>query len=119
MSLLQVPATISKASTMSNRCLRLQIDTQENLSDEEITGLMTKIDKYGHFCFLEDKEIDESMVIDLPALPKKLNDEKSPSLRFRNTLYVYWKEKGEKGSFELFYNQTYEKLIKDLKEKLT
>lgn len=116
--ILQTPATITKVSTMSNRTLRLQIDTQENLTDEQIASLVSKVDKYGYFCFLEDTQIDESDLVKLPPLPKKLKEEQSPAQKFRSVLYILWEQNGKKGDFELFYNRTYERLINEIKEKL-
>lgn len=117
--ILQVPAVISKASTMANRVLRLQIDTQENLTDEQISKLISKIDKYGWFVFLEDEAIDESDIINLPELPKREEDKKSPSQRLYNSLYIFWKQQGEKGDFELYYRNQMEKFINAIKERLT
>ena len=59
MKLLQVPATISKITSMSNRTLRCQVDTQENLSDEELAKIIGNIDKFGWFTFSPDNQIEE------------------------------------------------------------
>lgn len=43
---------------------------------------------------------------------------KSPSQRLRNTIFVLWKQKGERGDFESFYDSIMEQLIENIKDKL-
>ena len=117
--LLQVPGTITKVTSMANRRQRIQIDTQENLSDEQIVGLSPKIDKFGWFVFLEDKKIQPDQVMDLPALPVKRDEEKkSPSRRLHDVLYIYWKQQGSQGDFEVFYRGWMDSKIDQIKETL-
>lgn len=114
----QTPATISKVTSMANRSIRLQIDTQEALTDEAMAKLMSKLEKYGHFCFLEDSEISLDHVIDLPSLPKR-DEGKSPSQRLHAVLFLLWKQNGENGLFQTYYETQMEKFIDYLKERLT
>lgn len=119
MKLLQTPATISKVTSMRNRTLRCQVDTQENLSDEEMAKLMANIDKFGWFMFSPDNQIDEKDLLDLPSLPKRAEENKSPAQKLHNTLYVYWKQEDSKGDFETYYRRYMEKRINEIKERLT
>ncbi len=99
MELLQTPATISKVGTMSNRSLRLQVDTQEDLTDEQIAKIMAHHDKYGWFCFMSgDKKIEIDDIKDLPELPKE-DGQISPSERLYKRMYVFYlnKHKDAKG----------------------
>lgn len=99
MELLQTPATISKVATMSHRSLRLQVDTNEDLSDEQVAKIMAHHDKFGWFCFLAgDKQISADNVVNLPELPKE-DDQISPSERLFKRMYVYYmsKNKDSKG----------------------
>jgi len=118
MKLLQVPATISKITSMSNRTLRCQVDTQENLSDEELAKIIGNIDKFGWFTFSPDNQIDEEDLLDLPSLPKRAEEEKSPAQKLHNTLYVYWKQEGAKGEWEIYYRRYMDKRINEIKERL-
>lgn len=118
--LFQVPATVTKVSSMSGRSLRLQVDTQENLSDEQMSKIMSLFDKYGYFCFLaDDREIDTLDLIDIPPLKKREEDNKSPAQKLRAVLYVFWSQNGEQGDFEVFYRSKMDKFINAVKEKLT
>jgi hypothetical protein len=60
--------------------------------------------------------------LDEPEAPKYVVDAdidtKTPSQRLRNTLFVLWKQTGEKGDFETFYNSNMEKFIDLVKSKL-
>jgi len=116
--LLQLPATISKVSSMANKVLRLQIDTNENLSEEQMAKIMSKYDKFGYFCFLEDTRIKEDDVIDLPPLPKDEADQKSPSQRLRARMFVYYKETHTEDKFNEWYADTLNKIGEQYLQKL-
>lgn len=117
--LLQIPATISGTKSMANRVLRLSVDTQENLTDEQMGKLSALHEKYGWFCFLPDTEIKPEELIDMPALPKKrAEDKKSPAEQLHALLYIYWKQSGSKGDSELFYRQYIEKRCQEIRERL-
>lgn len=122
-SLLQLPATISKIITMSNRCLRLHIDTQENLADEEISKIVANHDKLGWFTFVAgvEKSIKAEDLLDLPEL-KDETDQKSPSQRLRAVMYIEWDKKSApyktKWPFEVYYRGEMERIIDKRKEAL-
>lgn len=112
----QVPATITKITTMADKSLRLQVDTQELSADDKakVFGLH---DLYGWFMFSEASFKDEDL--NLPDIPQpKTDDKKTPSQRLRSVIYVYWEQTGKNGDFESFYNQYMEKIINHIKDKL-
>jgi len=118
-SLLQLPATISKASTLSNRVIRLWIDSQENMTDEQMSAVFAKIEKLGWFCFLEDSKISEEDVLDLPELPKDESDKISPTQRLRNRLFVYYKETHkDESKFNEWFADTVDRLGQKYLDKL-
>ena len=53
-------------------------------------------------------------------IPKEQAEEtqKTSSQRLRATLFVLWKQQGQKGDFEVFYREKMEKLIDMVKSKL-
>jgi len=118
--LLQIPATISKIQTMAKRSLRLFIDTQEDLTDEQVQRIMSNYERYGYFCFLVDNKIEEKEVLDLPALPPKdEGKKKSPSHRFHDRLFVYYSHTHtDTSKFSAFYEETLEKIGKHYLDKL-
>ena len=117
--LFQIPGTVSKVTAKANRGLRIQFDTQENLGDEQLATSMSLVDKYVWGCFMPDTQIDIAEIIDLPDLPVREDGQKSPSQRQRAVLFVYWKQQGAKGDFEVFYNKSINDYIDNVKEKLT
>lgn len=118
MDLLQVPAQIVKVTTMAHRSVRVVADTQENLLDEQMAKIMGNHEKVGWWCFLpEERKIDALDVISLPRLEWD-KDEKTPGQRLRAALYVYWEQKKPTETFAQFYEQTMEKYINAVKEKL-
>ena len=116
----QLDATVSKVTSMSNRSLRVQVDTQENLADESMAKVMALLDKYGHFVFLPDtRPIDEMDLLTIPPLKAREDIKQSSSQRLRGVLYVLWKQKGEQGEFENYYHSKMEKFISAVKDNLT
>ena len=62
----------------------------------------------------------ESTLHDLaiPEIIPEFKSDKTPSQRLRNTLFVLWKKKGEKGNFDVFYKQQMEKIINWVKDNI-
>ena len=104
---------------MANRSLRLQIDTQENLSDEEVMKIMSKFDQLGYFCFLVgETEIKAEDLINLPKIEVE-KGEKTPSQRLRNRLFVWYKKTHtNKDDFNAWYTDYLEKLGDKFLEKI-
>lgn len=98
----QVPSTISKIITMADKSLRLQVDTQE-LSQQEMAMVFNLYDSLGVFIFSET-DIKETDLIDLPEV-KVDKEEKTPSQRLRNRLYVYYSQAINKGDFDSWYKK--------------
>lgn len=113
----QIPAAITKISTLSGG-LRLQIDTQELPDMSQTQNLWNNYNKLGWFVF-NVSEINEETLINLPEL-KYAKEEKSPSQRLYNVLYVLWeKDNHGKDNFKDFYEWYMESLIEKIKEKLS
>jgi len=117
-TLLQLPSTISKIITMGNHALRLQVDTQENIDNKVMAKILSLYNKLGYFCFLVgDKKIQAEQLVDLPEL--KTEDEKTPSQRLRNRMFVYYKETHtDTSKFNIWYEQTIDKIGQKYLDKL-
>ncbi|NHZ85788.1 MAG: hypothetical protein GWP19_07895 [Planctomycetia bacterium] len=114
----QVPAEINKLTTMINGSIRLQIDTQENITADHLRVLLDSMNKVGWFNFAI-REIEAADMIDLPKISVSKTDSKTSSQRLRNTIYVLHIQKGgSKDNFEVFYNSYMEKMIDFVKSKL-
>ena len=85
----QVQSTITKISTFADHSLRLQVDTDRELSAEENALVFSLYNRSGYFMFKE-VEILEQDIIDIPDEIKEFKTEKSSSEILRNRLYVYY-----------------------------
>ena len=113
--ILKVPGTISKVTTMADKGLRLQVDTQE-LGPEDAGKVMLLRDRLGTFVFCE-QGISEEDIKNLPKVELE-EGEKAPSARLRASLYVFWDQRKIQEPFDIFYRRQMEKFIGTIKEKL-
>ena len=112
----QVPGEIVKIETLS-RCLRLRIDTQENVSADALKRLIELRNQVGWFTF-SIRQIEATDIVDLPPIKKKDDGIKSKAQIMRGVLFRIW-EKDNEGmeDFELYYDVKMDKFINHLKEK--
>ena len=122
--LLQVPATVTKVTSMRNSSLRIQVDTQEGLTGLVKAKVMGYHEKYGVFAFAhEEKGIDRKDLV-IPDFEPMEKGEKSLSQRQRAVLFLHWKQNGKKDlyghecSADEYYRQKMEQIIDHLKSKL-
>lgn len=110
-----VPATITKITTMADKSLRLQVDTQE-VDAETKSTIFEMHDKLGYFFFDEAsiRKIDKAQ---LPEIVQE-EDEKSPSKRLRSVLYVWYEQQKIKEPFDIYYRRVMDKYIDQIKERL-
>jgi len=111
----QVPAVITKISTMS-KWLRLTVDTQEVVQADKLEKLFSLNEKLGWFTF-SSHQIEPEDIIELP--PLKVDSQKTPSERMRAVIFRLW-EQDNNGydDFNLFYRYYMVKIIDKLKERL-
>ena len=116
--LFQTAALITKMETMGDGGIRIVFDTQEISKEDEVAKLF-RLKKGGiGWLLFKNKEIEMEDVPDYD--PESFEEEKSPSKRLRNIMWVYHKEvkKGDKKDFDLFYRNYLERLIENYKSKL-
>jgi hypothetical protein len=103
-----------------------------------MTGFSSRVDKSLSFRGVTPELTAEEMVVmmnlqnvlcEVMIFPKDEKDvdvmqvqkeviHKSPSQRMRSVIFLLWKQTGEEVPFEIYYNQTMEKIIDHLKSKL-
>ena len=116
--LFMVDGYVTKVSTMSKNCLRIQIDTQETVSPETAGRIFGWLDQLGHFLFAI-RQLQPEDLLDIPSPEPEFKNEKSDSLRMRNVLYRLWEQKDEGyKDFNLYYKFHMNKMIDFLKNKL-
>ena len=117
-SIFQVPAEVSKVTSMSNRSIRIQVDTEEDLADKQIAELFNFFEKRGWFTFLIERNIDAVDIINTPEWKPEFPEEKSPASRMRGVIFRIWESKGKPGEYDDYYKRHMNKIIEALKDKI-
>ncbi len=115
MKIFQVASIIEQIKSLADGSWQLKISTQE-LSPEQVASVAEQKGKLGWFMFSENSFSEN----DIPKeQAPEFKDDKSPSQRLRNVLFVYWKEntKHEK-TFEVWKNEWFERKIEEVKKYL-
>lgn len=115
-NLFQSPALITKVESQHDGGIRVVVDTQEITDPEQLAMLFHLKGDLGWFLFKKTEVVLE----DIPDYdPQQFDEEKTPSKRLRNVLFIYWKEVlGQKGNFESFYRGWMDKKIEAVKGEL-
>lgn len=112
----QVPATVTKISTFADHSLRLQVDTDRELSPEENALVFSLYNKSGWFIFKESEiTVDD---LELPEYKKEFKEDKTPSQRLRAVIFLLWKQSKNEMSSDDFYKRELDKIIEHYKGKL-
>ena len=111
----QVPAILNKVETLQDGSIKIVYETPE-LDDNDAASLFSFRNKQGWLLFKEqpfaEKDIPEDVIQEFP-------DQKSPSQRLRNTLYVLHQKRGGKSEdFEEFRTKQMERFIESIKNKI-
>lgn len=118
MSTLLFQGEIGEVKTRKDRTIRLTLESSMEITDPlELAGLFG-LRANSVYVAIKDSNFNDEDVNAIPE-PQRMEHEKSPALRLRNVLFLLWKQQGEKGNFEVFYQASLEKLINQVKEKLT
>ncbi len=108
----QAPAILTSISYSKDGGVRIGFTTNE-LSDADKLIVSKFHQKFGFILFKSNEFTTEDV-------PKEDAEDKTktPSKRLRATLFILWKQNGEKGDFETYYRIQVEKIIEHLKAKL-
>lgn len=116
---------LKKAATMTGGVLRVTFDSQDITSgaaspeDAGKVQSMALNETYGTFVFIEGDLGDlQDSPINPPPAPAPAKGDKSYSQRQRACLYVLWEAEGSEGDFEDYYQESMERNIQFLKNKI-
>lgn len=111
-----LPAQINPPRLRKDGSASMSFDTRE-LTAEEIFTIMSLRHTEGWLAFAPNEN-----EIEIPEEQATLEDEKSPSERLKNVLYVFYKQETEAGRFiglfETFRKEKMEIIIEGVKKKL-
>jgi len=118
-TIFQIPATLTKYSSMANRAMKFVFETQETIEAKDISILASFHENVGWLNFAVRK-LEAMDLKDLPEIDfSKYDRAKSPSQLLRNVIYRYWEQKGKQGNFDLYYLKAMTDITNQYKEKLT
>lgn len=112
--LIQVPAQVVDFRPKADRSYKITFETRE-LSGTEVAILADNYQGEGQLVFKPNGDVSDA---DIPSGNGDAGV-KSPSQRLRAVLYIFWRQRGEKGDFNAFYKTQVEKMIDLVKDKLT
>jgi len=114
--LFQVPGMLSGIKTLSH-FWRFTFDTQENITSDAIARFNDLLEKPA-WITVSAHVIQPPDIVDLPPVKTVEHEEKTPSQRLRNTLYVLYKQHNEGfKTDEEHYKYYIEKFIEHVKSK--
>ncbi len=113
--MITLPVQLNPISRRKDKSVKLSLETRE-LNHEEILTLMSLEGQEMWLCLAPNAE-----QLEVPEERAEV-DEKSPSERLRNVLFVWYKQETENGKyvglFETFKREKLEKIIEGVKSKL-
>lgn len=108
-------AALNKVETLADGSLKLVFETRE-LQGESMATLFSLARKEGWLLFAShDVELTETDIPD--EKPDAMLASKTQAQRIRSALFVLWKQRGEKGTFDDFYKLHTERYIERIKEE--
>lgn len=109
--MMKIPATFDGYSSRADGSMGLRFTTQE-ASPADLGELHSHVRLFGFLLFSEN-DIQSG---DVPK--EQATDNKTPSKRLRDVLFVLYTQEGSKGEFETYYRTKMETLITFVKGKL-
>lgn len=113
-----IPSTIDKITTLVDKSLKISVISQE-LTPTQMSEIMQLFQKYGFFLFAAEEEAGKLETVELPPLPIREKDQRSPSEYQRALIYRLWEKTGKSGgNFEFFYQNYMNEIAKAIKAKI-
>jgi hypothetical protein len=112
--IIQFSAQIDSAKANNDMTLTFKVETQE-LSPTETSQIFSLFQKQIWIALCETEITHQDLNI-----PEKVDplDEKSPSQRLRDRLFVFWKERKVSNDFDSWYKSQLEKIGQSYLDKL-
>lgn len=110
----QFNANVSSITAKVDGSLGLRLNTPELSSEEK--ALIMNLQNLNLTATLKPLESENNEIYEI----KTEKNDKTPSERLRNTIYVFWRQKMQEKypDFDNFYRSYMEKIICSIKEKL-
>lgn len=118
---LVIAGLITKIGTTRDKSFVITVETQDKdtLQDSQKAQILNLLDEYATVAFKPTPEgKTDPEVLDVPDITPEFKDDKSPSQRLRNTLFILHKQQNIPEPFETYYPRQVEKFIDLVKSKL-
>ena len=103
---------------MSRGIMRIQFDTQENISGDAMKRLFDMLEQLG-WMTINVRQIEAQEIVDLPPL-RPMDTKKTPAQRLRSVLYRIWEnDNNQFDVFDNYYIYVMERLIEHYKKQLS
>lgn len=109
----QFSAELEDVKARKDRTLSIKISTQELSADE--TALIFNMFMQPIYVALAETDIKR---LEVPEDLPDFKEDKTPSKRLRSRLFVFWKDKINKGDFEGWYRTVLDEIGQQYLEKL-
>lgn len=109
---IQIEAQLTRFSPLVGGGVSLGFHSLKELSKDEMTVILQMYNNTGWMGFKSDEYQDT----DLPK--DDTSSGKTQSQRLRNTIFVLWRQLGEQGDFNNFYNMKMETMINSVNGEL-
>jgi len=111
--MIKLQAYLTGFSSRSDGGVGIRLTSALETSPEQLVEIQRHLNLFGWVLFSENEFTSSD-------LPKEQAEEgqKTPSKRLRATIFILWKQNGEKGDFEAFYRDRMEKHIDKEKSHL-
>ncbi|MGE0023187.1 MAG: hypothetical protein AB7S70_06080 [Hyphomicrobium sp.] len=110
--MIKLPAHLLSFASKIGGAASIRFSASE-ISSDQYAELQRYLGSYGHLLFAEADIAEKDIPEDIPD-----DNQKKPSQRLRAVLFVFWKQQGSIGDFNVWYRSQMEKLIEHYKAKL-
>lgn len=118
MSIILFTGEIGQVTTRKDRTVRIVLESATELTDPMELAALFSLKANTVNVAIKESTFSQQDVEAIPE-PERIEDSKSPASRLRGTLWVWWDQKGRTGDFESFYRVHMDRLVNQIKEKLT
>ena len=118
MSKILTPAILDGYTRKKDKSVSIRFITQEK-TPHEVMEIDSMLDQFGILYFRGEERMNKDEIKELDEIELDLYDTpKTQSQRLRNTMFLIWKQEGEKGEFKDYYKAETEKIITHYKNKI-
>lgn len=110
---------IDGVKTRKDRSVKIELVTALEMTNPEEMAKLFSLSNEAVSIAMKVGHISDEEALNIPEPQKDYREEKSPSQRLKAVWYLLWKQQGEQGDFDTYYKRSMNRVIDQIKEKLT